>query len=595
MADRPGFFERMRLAADRRRIDSEVNKRLAIVNKRISDLQVGGEAQDLEQIATTSPGRASRITGLVKDLFKVFNRSLSADTYYDIFYDFERLATVYEREPYVLRAVSFYIENALKTEPKFVGQDDEFVDNIVMRFKEMEVVTRQDFRSLLRNMLLSLILYGNIIITKRRDNKATTGKPYTRFDGSSFDPVAGYFVEDPRLMLVRKDPVTKKLVYVRSFEKVFPKGGTFVTLPGARLFVPYNLHYMYTQESDYQEFFAEDEVIHIRWHNLIGHMWGIPPYQGVLEDLVTLRAIEECAELLVFQYGHPIIHAQVGHEQHAGSKEEIEEMEDRSSRMEGNAMLITTNRVKITNVGQASVTNIQPYLDYFKNRVFAGLCINGDIAGEGAHSNRNSADTMNKNHMALVREYQTHLKMALTEMVRDFKYEAGVKFQEFFTPEHEVDAIFEEIDISSKIALENHYIQQYAQNAITATELRTMLGRKALTEEQKDDLFNTNVTLMNHEEQTQVETQAQIEVGKALPKPVAGGAPRVNKPKTNSAKKPATIASKKQAGAARQTASMGTPSNQSGAKRTVAPKKDDDDNPPEVIDEEIVEYETDDN
>ncbi len=574
MAASKGFIARIQEARERNLVEKEIQKRFTIINDRLSVLRKNGEVTDLEQIATTQPSRLSRITGMVKDVFKVYNRSLSADTYYDIFYDFERLATIYEREPFVQRAVSYYIENALKHEPKIVGENSKIVDNITMRFKEMEVVTRQDMKAFLRNILVSLILYGNVIITKRRNNEATTGKPYTRFDGKAFDPVAGYFVEDPRLMLIRKDPVTKKLIYVRSFEKVFPKGGTFVTLPGARLFVPYNLHYMYTQESDYQEFFAEDEVIHIRWHNLIGHMWGIPPYQGVIEDLITLRSIEECAELLVFQYGHPIIHAAVGLDVNTGSKEEIAELEDKMSTMEGNAAIITTNRVKIQNVGQANVSNIQPYLEYFKQRVFSGLGINGDVVGEGNTANRNSADTMNKTQMGLTREFQAHIKMALTAIVNDFKYEAGIKFKDFFLPENEVDVVFDEVDYTSKIALENHYINQYIQNAITNAELRTLLGRKPMTEEQQGDTFNGNVTLKNYEQQTELDKNAQIEVGKALPRPTAGGtAPRAKKPKTNKAKKPATKAANRSAGASNATASAGRPTNQSGTKITATPTK----------------------
>ena len=572
MAESSGFTSRIRDARERQRVENEIRKRLDVVNARLREINGKGSAADLEQVATTNPTKINNITRLLKDVFKVFNRSLSADTYYDVFYDFERLAAIYEREPYVQRAVSYYIENTLKSEPKFVGSDSQFVDYIVMRFKEMEVVTRQDMRQFLRNVVISLLLFGNAVITKRRDPKATTGKPYVRFDGKQFDPVAGYFVEDPRLMLTRKDPVTKKLIYVRSFEKVFPKGGTFVTLPGARLFVPYNLHYMYTQESDYQEFFAEDEVIHIRWHNLIGHMWGLPPFQGVIEDLVTLRAIEECAELLVYQYGHPLIHAAVGDAQMPGSPEEIEEAEEQLRGMEGNGMLVTSGRMKLINVGQASTSNIQPYMEYFKKRVFSGLCISGNVVGEGESANKNSADTMDKTQIGMTREIQTHVSMVLSEIIKDFKYEQGIKLKDFFKEENEVSIVFDEVDPASKITLEAHYLNMYVQNGITLTEFRKLIGRKPLTESEKEDTFSGNVTMKTYEHQVGLETESQIAIGKALPKPAAGGSSG-SKPKTNRAKKPSTKTASKTAGASAASKSTVTPSNQHGSKVTNTPTK----------------------
>lgn len=564
----PTVFSYLRDGYNRYRSHRTQAKALHIAHNRLSKISESGELlpKDLEQIMSTNkPGKPLRVK--LRKLYDVVSRSLNMNNVYENTYDFDRIANIYEKEPYMFRAVSYYIESCLKQSQVINGNDPAFVDYIIRRFKEMELVTNQDMRQFDRQALLSLLLFGNIIISRRRNAKATSGKPYTRFDDKKFEPAAGYFVEDPRLFTIERDE-NRQVKYRRVNKQGTAALNYTYSFGGQTYSNPFG-----GSVNGKDKVFDKEDIIHIKFHPLPGNMWGTPPYLGVCDDLVTLRSIEECAELLVYQYGHPFLHAGIGTDMLPGTDDEIDAVRGEVESMEGNGMLVTSHRVKIENVtSKGAGVDLKPYLDYFKSRVFCGLNIDNNIAGEGETSNKESSNVIEKIHIGFVVESQTHLKMYKTQMMNDYKYEFPIKMAQFFMPRYEVSIEYPEVDINSKIVLENHYVNAFAQNAMTRTEARAEMGRKPMTSQQENDTFNTLITMANANEegkmamqQLEKSNQAQIQAAKI-------GA--VARAKSASSTGSGTAAAKKKtAGATKKSQNKVTPSNQYGTKRTSTPKK----------------------
>lgn len=546
---------------------------ISTAEDRLRKIQQTGDVlpSDLEQVLSTEPGKQIKPIGIkLRKLFDIVSRSLSNDNVYRSTYDFERIANIYQKEPYMMRAVNYYIESVLREGSKIVGTDPSFVDYILVRLKQMEIVSEQDIRQVYRQMLLSLLLFGNVIISKRRNTDACSGNAYTRFDGKNFEPVAGYFVEDPRTIVIEKSE-TGKLIYRRTSQQAVAKLSYSYREFGNRMVIPFGAAVL---EKD--RVFQKEDIIHIKYHPLPGDMWGCPPFLGALDDMVTLRAIEECAELQVYQYGHPLIHVGVGTDKLPGKDEEIIAIQNEVESMEGNGMLVTSHRVKMENVtGKGAGLDLTKYLEYFKKRVFSGLNVDGNIMGEGETANKESSNVIDKSHGGFVVELQTHMKMGHDAMITDYKYEFGLNIRQFFEPRYEVHAEYPEVDLNSKIALENHYINAFAQNAITRSELRKEMGRNAMSEEEQSDTFNELITLKNTEveaemtmKQTQLMNQGAIQIAHISSSARAASAAK--KPVSSSA---STTAKSRTSGSSNQTKNKTAPANQHGKKITVTPKK----------------------
>ena len=120
-------------------------------------------------------------------------------------WDFSKVQLAFTNESMFRRSVEKYVEQIRKHSWEFVGNNPNTVNYIRKRIAQMELVTNKPFSQLLDEISLNIVLYNNSLVVKRRNRKASGGKPRTTFDGATRIPVAGYEVVDPCTVLVDRD------------------------------------------------------------------------------------------------------------------------------------------------------------------------------------------------------------------------------------------------------------------------------------------------------------------------------------------------------------------------------------------------------
>ena len=126
------------------------------------------------------------------------------------------------------------------------------------------------------------------------------------------------------------------------------------------------------------------------------------------------------------------------------------------------------------------------YMEYFKNRVLAGLGASEVALGYSGSASRSAADTIERGMYNTVREFQKVISGALeTEIFRELALEGGYEWNNA----DKVEFFFPEIDIDDKIKDENHIINLYAGNLITESEARGLMGRQPVSDEDRSELY----------------------------------------------------------------------------------------------------------
>jgi len=473
-----------------------INNRMDIItnaiNNRMKDISSGNGRKKF----TDSNG--ANVTGKIREWFKIVKRKLGFDRYYSNPYDFKTLRTAYENEVFVRRAVDHYMESVMRNGYDVVGENEDDVLYIERRFSEMEMVSGVSVADVCRESVCQLLLYGNLIPHLVRNEKASSGTRYRRFDGKEVLPIAAIFVEDARSIKIRNDE-KQGLVYERHYDKDYyiPSGSGI-----ASVYANYAIT-NFPHISKKSTLKAED-VIHLGFHRAPGDVWAAPPFTSVIDDIRTLRLIEENVELIVFQYGHPILHGKVGDKESTGTKSEVDDLNAKIEAMESNGFIITNNRVELDFINGGESVELSKYLEYFKNRVFTGLYMSDISMGESDTGTRSTADYLSKDSVNRTTELQMYIQDMFRKIIKQLLLERGYNYKEVNRNEHSVELVFPEVDIEAKVKVEEHYTNMFVQNAITIDEARAKMGFKPITDEEMKRTFSQLVTM------AQVEKEAEL-------------------------------------------------------------------------------------
>jgi hypothetical protein len=280
-------------------------------------------------------------------------------------YDLGEIARVMDIEAYVRQAFSKHTELCLKEGYQIKSRSHESTIYIKRRLKEIGEASGRNFDSLLRGIVTNLVAFSNCFIVKARDVAASSGQVRTLHNGKRIEPVAGYFILDPTSIHIKRDDHGKVKKYKQH-------------IPG----VPTSPE------------FSPEDVIHVFYDRKEGFAFGTPYAIPVLDDIRSLRRMEENIEMLLLSHLYPLYHYQVGTEDHPAEiyedgvtevdivKQEIENMPTEGS-------IVTPERHKIEVIGaQGKAISADPYLRHFELRVLAGLGISEITLGRGGTANR---------------------------------------------------------------------------------------------------------------------------------------------------------------------------------------------------------------
>lgn len=385
------------------------------------------------------------------------SRSYSRTTWLPPEYDINEIGRIQDTESIVARAFHKKSSLMFKEGYAYIGKDPQEVRYIKNRFNQIAFVTNIAHADLLKRIGESLVSTSNAFLIKVRNEKSSTGNIRKGATGKQLKPIAGYFPAAPETMKVRINPDNGVAV------------GWMQELPNGT----------------YKEF-AADDVIHFYINRREGFLFGVPTIVPVIDDIKTLRQIEENIDLMLYQHLFPIFHYTVGTETAPagyteGGEREIDVAKNQLRYMPAEGGIVTPERHKLELIGaENKVVRAEQYLEYFKKRVIAGLGISMLDLGDGESSNRSTAAVMSRALVDSVKDIQESLETQWYQhVIKELLLESEFG-EDILDEDAQVHLRFNEIDIISKQEQEKHAMELFKNNAITHQEYRILLGREPM-------------------------------------------------------------------------------------------------------------------
>ena len=374
-------------------------------------------------------------------------------------FNLQEIRDAAEADSYVKISLSKTSYLIYKAGWKFKSENQQAIDYLEQRFKIMSYCTDVPMDILMQGIADDLVRYSNAFLLKSRIEKIPGVKatPITE-DGMI---IGGYTRIDPCSIRIKRD----KHGNITKYEQGF--GGN-------------------------KKQFKPEDVIHFYLDKDANNAFGTPRIIAALEDVKLLRKIEGNVTALIYRFAMPLYQWKIGIPEigFQGTDEEIAKAkyEIESGSLDG--VFITNEKTEIRAIGsEGTAMNMQPYLNYFENRVFSALGVSAAQMGRGGA--KQDADSMEQQVHDTVKYIQRMMAEFIEKkMLMELLLEGGFNP---FEKDSYVDYVFEEISLETKIKKENHEINKYQSNVTTYPEARRRMGLK---DESDDDeqLYNRKIT-----------------------------------------------------------------------------------------------------
>ena len=364
-----------------------------------------------------------------------------------------------EADSYVKISLSKYSYLIYKAGWKFKSDNQKAIDYLEQRFRIMSYCTGVPMDILMQGVADDLVRYSNAFLLKSRVDRIPGVKATPIQDDGQI--VGGYTRVDPCSIRIKRDKHGNILKYEQG------KGGN-------------------------KKQFKPDDVIHFYLDKDANNAFGTPRILAALEDVKLLRKIEGNVTALIYRFAMPLYHWRIGYPEPGfqGTDSEIAKAKQEIEMGSLDGVFITNEKTEIKAIGsEGTAINMQPYLNYFENRVFSALGVSAAQMGRGGA--KQDADSMEQQVHDTVKFIQRMLsEFVEKKMLMELLLEGGFNP---FEKESYVDYVFEEISLETKIKKENHELNKYQSNAQTFSETRRRIGMK---DESDDDeqLFNRKIT-----------------------------------------------------------------------------------------------------
>lgn len=395
-----------------------------------------------------------------------------AESEYDIVSVFKLL----KHEPFFLKATQKKLSLFTKSGMSVHSDDDKKKKYIVNRFKLMQLETGVSIDSIIKQLAFYLIVGSNAFVIKTRSNDSKYGHSYTR-NGKEILPVSGLFTAHP---------VTMKPKFK------FIKDASLKT--GVRLVLDKWVH---TNRRGIQKEFDPNDVCHFTLFKEDGMLFGLPEVMPVIDDIRTLRKLEEDSQLLVHRDLFPIIHYRVETPSvidHQSGLTELDRAQNDMKNIVQDGGIATDSRHEIKFVGNdGKGLDINPFIKYFQQRVLAGLGVSEIDLGIGGAASNGTADTLSSQIIDSVKFIQQELSQQFKELILD-EIMLQSQYDDIFDEETEVKLVFQEIDLEWKIRSENHEADLYQKGVKTIHETRNKMGHKTISDDDIDNYTSQGIS-----------------------------------------------------------------------------------------------------
>lgn len=357
----------------------------------------------------------------------------------------EEVKAAAETDSYIKVSLDKTYQLIYKSGFKISSVNEKAQEYVEQRLSLMEFGTQIPFEILLQETAKDLVYYANAFWIKSRVDKIQGGlqaKPVM-----SKKPVGGYFRVDPAEVEIKRG-----------------KNGLVEK-------------YKITGENEL-EIKAED-IIHFYSDREAGNDFGTPRIISALEDVKILRKIEGNSLALIYRYSSPLYQMKIGlpEPNFMATNQEIKDAQKQINNMPLDGIIVTNERTQFNAIGaEGNAIDLQNYLKYYENRVFTALNVSEAMMGRGG--SKQDADSMEGLMHDTVKFYQNILSIFLEKHVfNEILLEGG--FNPIMEKNDRVKFVFNEINLDTKLKMENHVLNQLQSNAITYEEARKELGRNA--------------------------------------------------------------------------------------------------------------------
>ncbi len=396
---------------------------------------------------------------MVKAVGFVTSHSRQREWFHRPEYNLQEIRDAAEADSYVKISLAKTSYLIYKAGWKFKSENQQAVDYLDQRFKIMSYCTGVPMDILMQGIADDLTKYSNAFLIKSKIDRipGVKAKPLSE-DGLI---IGGYTRIDPCSIKIKRDKHGNILKYEQGY------GGN-------------------------KKQFKPEDVIHFYLDKDANNAFGTPRIIAALEDVKLLRKIEGNVTALIYRFAMPLYQWKIGLPEvgFQGTDEEIAKAkyEIESGSLDG--VFITNEKTEIKAVGsEGTAMNMQPYLNYFEQRVFSALGVSAAQMGRGGA--KQDADSMEQQVHDTVKYIQRMMAEFIEKKIlMELLLEGG--FNPFDSNSY-VDYVFEEISLETKIKKENHEINKYQSNVTTYPEARRRMGLK---DESEDDeqLYNRKIT-----------------------------------------------------------------------------------------------------
>ncbi len=401
--------------------------------------------------------------------------------YYGPGYDLGEIGRAIDVEPYVNQSVRKHREQILKEGYHINGNDEEMVSYVKQRLFEMSLVSGVTTQTWLREFTTSLVAYGTSFLVVKRDKDRSSGKT-VRMYGKDRDPIAAVYPLDPTSVTVALNDYGHPIKWKQVVNNSVGEKKELI--------------------------FDADDVIVATIDKKPGFVFGSPYILPTLDDVRTLRRLEEIAELLGQRHAFPLFHFKVGEEGAPAivfddGTSEIDLVRGLVENMPREGGLVTSNRVEASLLGgDKQVIDLVPYLDYFEARVLGGLRLSETDLGR-TNASKASAITVSQGLEDSARDFQAVISDILTYyLLLPLCLEGGFDID---PNENIVTLEFTMINREEDRAHQAHGNDLFLSGALTHDEVRKdFLKRKPVSEEETARLHPN----MEHERNKEIQQMA---------------------------------------------------------------------------------------
>jgi len=381
-------------------------------------------------------------------------------------YEFDKITAAIDTDSYVRQAFSKYQELLWKEGWDIVSENPEAENYLWQRIDYLEVAMNRSFQSFLVEVADQLVKYSNVFIAKARNDSLREFFPGPLYTPEGKSPIVGYYVIPTERVEILRDKHNKPRWYRQRLDDAG-----------------------WGNDGGRGPVWNANDVIHLHWDKKPGRAFGTPFVISALDDVISLRQIEEDSINLVHRELAPLYKYMIGTDEHPATQAELEKaaFEIESLRVEGGIVLPHRHDVDVIG-SEGKALDAGPYLTHWKHRVANGLGLYPHHLGMSEGGNREATDRLDIALYDKVKTYQTYLADEIRRTIfNELLIEGGFDpmSNPMVTESDRCYFAFNEIDVDTQVKKETHEMQKYNSNLTTSDEARLALKKSPELDESK--------------------------------------------------------------------------------------------------------------